>query len=238
MPAVPCPGAALIFLRELSSSGSPVIRLHGYGPSPEGLQLLEEDAGQDLLLIPLLKSWHLEAVEDIGGPPLPFDGSAARHGALLLLRAAWFYLHRDSDTTAVTRALSEPPPGPPNPAALFSADLTLQRLPSLFRMAQALAPGDPLLAALRKLGHSWPLSGIHIPPAPTDEPSPPFPSADPAAWTALRQHQGLWQLFLDRLLDRPASPWKHHPEVAASLQQSLGAYARELAPRLEIMPGC
>ena len=139
MPSVPHPGAALIFLRELRSSGSPVLRLHGYGPSPEGLLLLEEDAGNDLLLIPLLKSWHLEAVEDIGGPPLPFDESAARHGAILLLRAAWFYLHRDSDAAAVTRAFSEPPPGPPSPAALFSADLTLQHLPSLFRMAQALA---------------------------------------------------------------------------------------------------
>ena len=232
MPSFIQPGAVLTFLRELRSTGAPILRLHGQGAAKQGLLQLEADAREDLLLLPLLKSWHEEAAEDLGGPALPFEEAAARHGVQLLLRMAWFYLQRDTDASTVTRLLAEPCPFPAGAAAQFSADLTLQYLPAIFRMAQALAPGDPLLASLRNLAGLWPLSGTGVPLGSGQD----VPMADPAAWEALRTHAGLWQLFLDRLLQRPDSPWLRHPDVVSGLTRLLGAYGRELAPALPAWP--
>ncbi len=232
MPNSILPGAVLTFLRELRSTGSPVLRLHGQGAGKQGLLELEADAREDLLLLPLLKSWHEEAAEDLGGPVLPFEETAARHGVHLLLRMAWFYLQRDTDASTVTRLLAEPCLCPAGAAAQFSTDLTLQYLPAIFRMAQALAPGDPLLASLRNLAGLWPLSGTGVPLGSGQD----VPMADPAVWAALRTHAGLWQLFLDRLLQRPDSPWLRHPDVVNGLTRLLGAYGRELAPALPAWP--
>ena len=223
-PATP-PGTLLQFLRELRATGAPVLRLPGHTRPMPLLARLEAEAAADPHLTSLLRFQHREAAEDVGGPPLPFDEPAARLGATLLFRAAWLYLHRDSTADDVTRLLTAAVPAFPNAAAQFSADLALQHLPALFRMAQALAPGDPLLAALRQLAAHVPLSAVGLPP---EENSP--PSADPAAWAALQEHPGLHQLFLDRIVLRQAREWLVFPNVSTALQDSLGACVRELAP--------
>lgn len=225
--AVPHPGAALTFLRELRATGAPVIRLSGQGSWHGILPRIEAEAAADSSLATLLRSWFEEAAEDLGGPPLPFDEAAARHGALLLFRAAWCYLHRDSPADEVTALLHNPLPGSPTAAAQFSADLTLQHLPALFRMAQALAPGDPLLPALRSIAHHLPLSALGVPRVENE-----VPTADPDAWQKLHAHPGLWQLFLDRAVQRSDRWWLNHAEVAHSLHYSLGTHAKTFVPLL------
>ena len=224
---VPQPGAALTFLLELRATGAPVIRLTGQGSWRGVLPRIEAEAAGDPQMAALLESWHREAAEDLGGPPLAFDGTAARHGALLLFRSAWAYLHRDSQASEVTQLLCAPLPWEPTAAAQFSADLTLQYLPALFRMAQALAPGDPLLPALRHLSAVLPLGAIGFPPQ-DDVPA----VAEPRAWQALRAHPGLWQLFLDRAVQRHDRAWLDHPDIARGLRHALGAHLQELAPAI------
>lgn len=209
---------------------APVIRLSGQGPWAAVLTEIEKDAQSDPRIGTVLAEWHREAVEDLGGPPLPFDEAAARHGAVLLFRAAWCYLHRDTPAREVTRLLHPTPPTPSEnltAAAQFSADLTLRHLPALHRIALALAPGDPLLAALRSLAAAYPLSSPGFSP---DENFP--PSADPDAWAILQNHAGLRQLFLDRVLAHADRAWMENAAIAAALTHSLGLHARTLAPHL------
>ncbi|MES2466998.1 MAG: hypothetical protein V4675_06830 [Verrucomicrobiota bacterium] len=225
--SVPQPGAALTFLLELRATGAPVIRLTGQGSWRGVLPRIEAEAAADPRIGTVLESWHREGAEDLGGPTLAFDEAAARHGAILLFRSAWSYLHRDSQPSEVNQILCAPLPWEPTAAAQFSADLTLQYLPALFRMAQALAPGDPLLPALRHLSAVLPLGSIGFP-LQDEVPA----GAEPGAWQALRAHPGLWQLFLDRAVRRQDRAWLVHPDVASGLRHSLGAYLTELVPAL------
>jgi hypothetical protein len=225
--AVPQPGAALTFLLELRATGAPVIRLTGEGTWRGVLPRIEAEAAADARIGTVLESWHRETAEDLGGPPLAFDGTAARHGAILLFRSAWCYLHRDSQASEVTQLLCAPLPWEPTAAAQFSADLALQYLPALFRMAQVLSPGDPLLPALRHLSNLLPLGSVGFPPQ-DNVPA----GAGPRAWQALRSHPGLWQLFLDRAVQRHDRAWLVHPDVADGLRHALGAYLQELAPAI------
>lgn len=225
--AVPQPGAALTFLLELRATGAPVIRLTGQGSWRGVLPRIEAEAAADPRIGTVLEFWHREAAEDLGGPPLAFDEAAARHGAILLFRSAWFYLHRDSQASEVKQLLCGPLPWEPTAAAQFSADLALQYLPALFRMAQVLAPGDPLLPALRHFSAVLPLGAIGFLQQ-DDVPA----GAESGAWQALRAHPGLWQLFLDRAVQRHDRAWLVHPEVASGLRHALGAYLKELAPAI------
>lgn len=227
----PSTGTIHHFLRTLRATGSPVIRLTGSGPWSGVLTALEAEAHADPQLAALLKSWHQEASEDLGGPPLEFDLTAARLGAILLFRAAWCYLHRDSTAAEAAALLSADPAPAATPSSQFSADLALQHLPGVFRLAQALAPGDPLLAGLRHLAARFPLSSPGIPPEEHAS-----PAADPAAWAALRSHSGLHQLFLDRTVQCRTPGWLAVPHVAAALRRSLGSYPGELAPTLPPVP--
>ncbi|MES2709492.1 MAG: hypothetical protein V4726_23045, partial [Verrucomicrobiota bacterium] len=173
-----------------------------------------------------------------------FDETAAVFGARLLFRAAWCYLQRDTGRDEVARLLLEPPPSAAglglsssltaaaqfSTAAQFSADLTLQHLPAIFRMARALAPGDPLLAALRELAGWFPLSGIGIQPADPQD----FPAIDSGTWENLQAHPGLRQLFLDRILSARARHWLKHPDITLAIRHSLGEYATDLAPSFDL----
>lgn len=225
--ALSAPGAMVRFLSELHATGAPVIHLRGRDGGLGALTQIEAEADGAPELSRLLGSWHQEAALDIGGPALPFDKTAARQGACLLFRAAWCYLNRDTGKEEVARLLLDPAAHPDDSAAAqFSADLTLQHLPALFRMAQALSPGDPLLAALRRLARLFPLSGVNIQPE-----KPPAQGMPPAAaWGNLQSHSGLRQLFLDRILITRAGHWLDHPETSLALRHSLGEHRQTLAP--------
>lgn len=107
-------------------------------------------------------------------------------------------------------------------AALFSTDLCLRHLPAIFRMAQTLSPGDPLLRALQALAAPFPLSGIGIATGTND-------FAAPDTLAVIFGHPGLRQLFLDRILAARSRDWLHHPQVAEALHQTLGSHAHALA---------
>ncbi|MDB6135793.1 MAG: hypothetical protein JWM59_4036 [Verrucomicrobiales bacterium] len=225
--ALSAPGAMVRFLSELHATGAPVIHLRGRSEGLGALEQIEAEADGDPELHRLLGSWHQEAALDIGGPALSFDETAARRGACLLFRTAWCYLNRDTGREEVARLLLDPAAHPGDSAtAQFSADLTLQHLPAVLRMAQALSPGDPLLSALRSLARLFPLSGVNIHPE-----KPPTQEMPPAAtWGNLQSHSGLRQLFLDRILITRAGHWLDHPETSLAIRHSLGEHRQTLAP--------
>lgn len=226
---VPQPGTVSAFLRELRTTGAPVVSLRGSGELTDCLRHIEADAAADAALIPLLREWHAESLADLSGPPLAFDETAARYGAQMLFRAAWFYLHRDAPEQHVVTLLADPLPGGPSATALFSADLTLCYLPDLHRIARTLAPGDPLLAALQRMADALPLSGAGLPP---ENDAPRHPQA--AAWRSLLTHPGLWRLFTDRIIAASARWWLPHGEVRQSLRRVAGSFAAELVPAFDL----
>ena len=229
MPPVPQPGTVSAFLRELRVTGVPVVRLRGPGELTDCLRHIEADAAADAALVPLLREWHEEALADLAGPPLAFDAPAARYGAQMLFRAAWFYLHRDAPAQHVTTLLSDPIPGGPSAAALFSADLALRCLPDLHRIARTLAPGDPLLGALQRLADALPLSGAAVPP---DEDTTRQPQS--TAWLAMRHHPGLWRMFIDRVIAGNARWWLPREDVRQALRRAAGFFAAELVPAFDL----
>ena len=221
----PTPGTLYSFLRELRTTGAPVVRVQGGGELRECLGLIEDDSARDGRVLGLLREWHREAQLDLAGPSLAFDAAAAAWGAKLLFRAAWFYLDRESESDQVAAMLAEPMPGAATPAAVFSADLTLQWMPGVFRLARTLAPGDPLLIALRKLAVALPLSGVGV--------EPEMEAVLPVL-TSLQAHAGLWQLFIDRVVQSNARWWLRVPSVRDALQQVAGAFPQELVPALDL----
>lgn len=226
---VPEPRAVLRFLREVHLSGHASVQLTGAGVPRECLRHMEAEAAADPAVGALLREWHAAACEDLAGPAPVFDEAAARWGAAMLFRAAWFYLHRDAPEQELLHLLSVPPPVPPGPAAILSADVSLRWLPDIHRMALALAPGDPLLALLQNLAAAHPLSGAALPPAEGRTRTP-----EPAAWAVLLAHPGLWRLFIDRVIAAGARWWLHLPEVRAAIRGAAGAYAAELVPALDL----
>lgn len=189
------------------------------------LAATEAAAAADPSVGPMLRSWHHEDVLHIGGPPLAFSESSARHGALLLFRAAWCFLFPATPAKDVITLLT--PQFPHTSASdLWSADLTLHWLPDLARLCQHSHQPDALPLAIQLAAARWPLSAAALPPAPTNV--PPHPSA----WESLTSHPGLRQLFTDRALAAQSSQQLAHPEIATTARISPGPACPYLAALL------
>jgi hypothetical protein len=162
------------------------------------------------------------AVRADGPADLPgFDPVAARWGAAMLQRGCALFAHRDLGAEAVAAFAAAPWPSPAAaPSTHYSADLALRHLPELFDLGRGLAPGDPLLEALARLGRELPLSSVGI--AGLGEP-------DPGALCASR---GLLSLYVDRILRCDDASRLADPRVAAAVAQALGDQFRLAPPRV------
>lgn len=226
---VPAPRTILSFLRGLHAAGRAEVHLTGAGVPRDALRMMEAEAASDPAVGALLREWHGAACEALAGAAPAFDEAAARWGAAMLFRAAWFYLHRDAPEPELLALLSVTLPVPLSAGAMFSADVALRWLPDIHRMALALAPGDPMLALLQNIAAAHPLSCAALPPPEGKARTP-----ESAAWQCLRAHPGLWRLFIDRVIAANARWWLHLPEVRAAIREAAGAYAKELVPALDL----
>lgn len=231
MPAEPQLGTTASFLRELRATGTPVISITGAGDLRHSLNLIELDAADPGVVRALLREWHEEALLDLPGPSLIFDEKAALWGATHLLRAAWFYLDRESEPSEIERLLLSPPSIPMDAAAIFSADLALRYLPDIHRLAKTLAPGDPLTEALQNFAWKMPFSAVGIPPSDIADFNP-----DETSCSVIRSHSGLFGIFIDRIIQTNSSWWLDQPGIRDGIQTALGVYSRELAPSLNLSP--
>ncbi|MFN8827882.1 MAG: hypothetical protein ACK501_23185, partial [Planctomycetota bacterium] len=93
----------------------------------------------------------------------PFDATAARWAAERLYAACSLYVHRDLDAADVEAQFQAPCPSDRGLAATHLAvDLTFRHLGELLAQARGVAPGDPLVVALRRFACAWPLSSVGI----------------------------------------------------------------------------
>ena len=157
---------------------------------------------------------------DAPGDAPPFDVAAARWAARILFRACCCLADRTVDAAVVAKALGEPGSPASTASACWSADLFLRHLPELHALARGLAPGDPLVAEMEKLGGAWPLSSVGMKLA-VDAPAPaPCIADDPC----------LRRLYVDRVLSRGDTSRLAAAWVAEGVRAALGAHA-ELAPQ-------
>lgn len=165
----------------------------------------------------LLEQWHESAVLDLPGPALAFHPHAAQWGAHLLFRASCLVAFRDLGENDIARWLrGTAMPDADDPAAHFSADLSLRHWAALYRMARALSEDDPLVKEMERIALVAPLAapGMHR-------------QAD--ASHSLFLHAGLAQLFAERALERADTACLAIPAIHSLLRSKLGNYAVELS---------
>ncbi|MCO5165760.1 MAG: hypothetical protein M9894_05255 [Planctomycetes bacterium] len=167
-----------------------------------------------------LAALHARAAADLAGAAPALDLPAARWAAWLVFDACQALAHRSLAAAEVQGALARPCPSAPGPRAVFSADLVLQVLPDLLRLARGLGDDDALTVGLRAVGRAWPLSSVGAPLGPGPWPVDAF-ARDP----------GLLALYADRVLLRGDRSRVGDPRVDDALREALGA-CPELSPEV------
>lgn len=146
-----------------------------------------------------------------------FDPIAAAWGVARLHAACVLFVHRDYEPDVLTaQLLAEFPASLDAPESHYSVDLALRHLPDIWGLARGVAPGDPLMAAMRRLGAQWPLSSVGL------------TRLGPVDATPLLANAGLRRLYVDRILQRAGQERAEDPDVAAALEAAIGNH-RELA---------
>lgn len=184
---------------------------------PAGAAAGAESAEIDDLLRAADAAARLDAPHD--APPLCLP--TARWAARILFRACICLADRTVDAAAVTAALGDAAPRSGDASSAWSADLFLRHLPELHGLARGLAPSDPLVAALERLGAEWPLSAVGMRRGAGAAAVPP-----PAA---MARNACLRRLFADRAIRRADSVLLAVPWVAEAVREATGRHA-DLAP--------
>ena len=149
----------------------------------------------------------------------PLDLGAAYWGARMLYQACQLIIMRDVPPGVSRAMLTKPYDGERTVAAHYSVDLTLLYLPGLFRLAERVAPADPVLDDLKTLGSDWPLSSVGM------------SGLVPAATLDFLSDACLRALYTDRILEMEDTSRLEPALVKESVVAALGAYP-EACPKI------
>jgi hypothetical protein len=197
------------FATRLFSSGNAVVRRDADLRNSGAAQKVLEEAFAGALM---------ELAEGPGAA-LEFVPEIALESLRFLYRLCLALSDRSMADEEVLKICATFPAAPTTSAEALSADLTLQHLPSIHQVARAVSEDDPLLAGLSQVAARFPLSSVGI-------------ALEQASdLTLIRSHRGLWQLYVDRILERQDVSLASDPEVKAALREALGLH-RSLAPKL------
>ena len=152
------------------------------------------------------------------------DLPVAMWAAERLYAGCALFVHRDLGTDAIDSRLRVPCPSPAGAATTHaSADLALCHLGELLRLARGVAPGDPLLVALREIGAAFPLSSVGI---------PQLGELDAVAIRTIADDPGLRGCYVDRILRHDDAGRVGEPRIARAIAAAVGEQ-RQLAATLQ-----
>ncbi len=168
----------------------------------------------------LLSQYYQEDALEMPGTAPEFSPEAALWAARYLYYAVQLAALRDLGEEAVEQYLQDYA-GPLTPAAIYSVDLTFRYLPDLLHLAKGMAPGDVLVAKLKKTVSRWPFSSVGT------------ESADEAELALILGHPSLQAAYVDRIIREKDAARTGHPQITELIRQALGEYAGALWPGFE-----
>lgn len=165
----------------------------------------------------LLRNFYEIDQLHIPGKAPNFDEDAALWAAEYLYLTIQFSVLRHLDEGEITKHLL-PWSKAYTPDVIYSVDLTMRVLPSLFAFIVDLSPGDPLVILLKKTAAVWTFSSVGIP---NDE----FKTEG-----ILLQHTGLAQAYIDRIIAKKDLISAQREAISPMINSALGEYAALLWP--------
>lgn len=169
------------------------------------LALLQRFYENDLLLMP-------------DGMPA-FIADAALWAAETLYQAVHCALLRDLSAEDVLDRIPHYP-GVVDPAAIYSADLSLRYLPQVLQLAKGLAPADILVTRLREISSQWPLSLVGQDDVPAND-------------AILLQHPALRTVYTERIIFAKNYQRLSSPSTRQAIEETMGAYSEHYWPELK-----
>lgn len=152
---------------------------------------------------------------DHSAPP-PFDVQAAVWAAEILFRAAQFQVFRDVDAEFIHAAFATPEPDG-SASSHYSVDLCFRYLGDVLHQAKRASAGDPLNDEIVRLLQRWPLSAVGM------------KGFDPPVRGDAFKHDGLWRMFIDRIVACSDQQLMTDPSVQKSIAAAIGPFP-ELVP--------
>lgn len=183
-------------------------------PAPQEIQADDRNAAEKLLL-QSEATWRLD--QPIGLPE--FNVSAGMWSAELVFRAAQFQVFRDVNPEDIQTAFKLAGPDGDSPSSHYSVDLCFKYLPDILRMSSLASSEDPLNDEMSQLLSHWPLSAIGV------------KSVEPPVRGDAFKHQGLWRMFVDRVIAKGDERLMAEPQIQQSIEVAVGAFP-------DLVPAC
>lgn len=194
------------FLQALAHDGRIVV-------SPEPITAPDES------VLSVVLELNQRGQSELAGEGPGFSSDTALWAATLLYQICQFIVCRDIGEGQIAAAFASECPAARGPETDWSADLLFRHLPALYRLAQQLSNGDPLVQELKKLAAAWPLSSVGI------------SDLSGLNLDTFITHPALGRLYADRVVAAADSSRLGDPRVDELLRADLGIH-RELAPEI------
>lgn len=175
-------------------------------------------AADDAALAALL-DLNRRAEFELAGEGPGFSSEVALWAANLLYQICQFIVCREIGEAQMAAAFAKGCPAARGPEVDWSADLLFRHLPPLFRLAQQLINGDPLIQELKKLAVTWPLSSVGI------------PDLGELNLDTFINHAALARLYADRIVGAADTSRLGDARVDELLRADIGIH-HDLAPEI------
>lgn len=154
--------------------------------------------------------------------PVVFDPHAAMWAARIFYYSCQLLLYRDQNFEDI-RNLMTPYDRDITPSAILSVDLTLRFIPDLLLELKLIDDTDPFIDILEDILHTWHYSAIGYA----------LDRMDMLDFTIIKKNQSVFQLYIDRVINRDALSLAQHPDIHNDILLQLGMYKKELWERFE-----
>lgn len=198
------------FIKDLLGSGTVCIKRMLTPFSEEDLQAARN----------VLYEYYQQDILDMPHTAPAYSDEAAIWAARYFYQSLQLTVIREAGEELIEETLTDYH-GPITPEAIYSADLILRHLPSLFRLSKGLAPGDILVKKLSDTAAKWPFSSVGIDPETT------------VYDTVILAHPSLKQAYIDRIIEQKDSKRINSPETRNYLRETTGDYLPVLWPEFE-----
>jgi len=167
----------------------------------------------------LLSAYYEEDILELPYTAPAWSEKAAIWAAKYFYQAVQFTVLRDEGQEIIQHHL-KPFPSEIRAEDIYSADLILRNLPSLFDLAKGLAPGDFLVKNLMELAKDWPFSsvGIKLEGDVNDK--------------KILEHPSLRQVYIDRIIEKKDSN-RINKGTESFLLETTGEYLSTFWPEYE-----